>query len=64
MGLHYPTFMKINLENKKKLTLIRIMNNAGLNSKNIVKSVGILKDIVLLIVLIGYNVGMTNNSYV
>ena len=41
MGLHYVTFMGRHLENMKKLTSIRIMNSASMNSKNIMNSVGI-----------------------
>ena len=41
MGLHYLTFMGRNLENKKKLTPVCIMNCAGLNSKIIMNSAGI-----------------------
>ena len=32
------------LENRKKLTLVRMMNSAGTNNKNIVNSVGIFND--------------------
>ena len=45
MGLHYLIFMGRNLENKKKLRLVRMMNSVGLNRKNIMNSVGIFKDI-------------------
>ena len=38
------TFMGRNLENKKKLMQVRIMNSARLNSKNIVNIVGIFND--------------------
>ena len=41
MGLHYLTFTRRNLENKKKLAPVQIMNNASLISKNIVNSVSI-----------------------
>ena len=34
MGIHYLTFMGRNLEYKKKLMLVQIMNNAGMNSMN------------------------------
>ena len=44
MGLHYLTFTGRNLENKKKLTLVWIINSAGLDSENIVCSVGIFND--------------------
>jgi hypothetical protein len=33
-----------NLENGKKLKPVQILNNVGLNSKNIVNSVGIFND--------------------
>ena len=48
MGLHYLTFMLRNLENRKKLTFVRLMNNVSLNSKNIVNSVGIFSDSVAM----------------
>ena len=38
------TFMGRNLENKKKLMQVQIMNSARLNSKNIVNIVGIFND--------------------
>ena len=41
MGIHYVNFMRRNLENKKKMLLVRVTNNAGLNSMNIVNRVGI-----------------------
>ena len=41
MGFHYLTFMGRNLESRKKLTPVRLMNSAGLNNKNIMNSVGI-----------------------
>ena len=44
MGLHYLSFMGRNLDNRKKLRLVRIMNNAGMNSKIIVNNVGIFSD--------------------
>jgi hypothetical protein len=44
VGLHYLTFVRRNLEDKKTLTLIWLMNSAGLNSKIIVNSVGIFND--------------------
>ena len=40
MGLR----MGRNLKNKKKLMMIRMMNNAGLNDKNIMNSVGTFND--------------------
>ena len=44
MGLRYLTLMRRNLENKKKLMPVRIMNSAGMNSKNIVNNVSIFSD--------------------
>ena len=44
MGLHYLTFIGRNLENKKKPTLLQIMNSVALNNKNIVNIVGIVND--------------------
>ena len=44
MGLLYPTFMGRNLENKKKLMLVRIMNSTSLNNKIIVNNIGIFND--------------------
>ena len=41
MGLHYLAFMGRYLEPKEKRTLVRKMNSAGMNSKNIVINVGI-----------------------
>ena len=43
MGLHYFIFMGRNLENRKKLILVQIMN-----SKNIMNSVGIFSDSVVM----------------
>lgn len=44
MGLHNLTFMAINLENRKKLAPVRIMNSVGSNSKNVVNSVDMFND--------------------
>ena len=44
MGLQYLTLMRRILENKKKLTSIRLMNSADMNSKNIVNNVGVFID--------------------
>lgn len=44
MGIHYLTFMGGNLENRKNLMPVRIMNSANMNSKNIVNNVGIFCD--------------------
>ena len=48
MGIHYLTFMGKNLENGKELTLVRISDNVGMNSKDIVNSVGVSNDIVAM----------------
>lgn len=48
MGLHYLTFLLRNLENRKKLTLVQIMNNAGFNNKNIVNNDSIFNDSVVI----------------
>jgi hypothetical protein len=37
-----------NLENKKKLTLVQIMNSFSMNNKNIVNSVGIFNNSVVM----------------
>jgi len=37
MGFYYIVFMGRNLENMKKLTLVRIMDNVSLNDKHVVK---------------------------
>ena len=44
MTLHYLTFMGRDLENRKKLTLVRMMNCVGMNSKHILNNVGISND--------------------
>ena len=44
MDFHYLTFMGRNLENRKKLMPVRIMNNANMNNENIVNSVGMFND--------------------
>jgi hypothetical protein len=44
MGLQYLTFIGRNLENRKKLTPVGIMNSIGLYSKNIVNTLGIFND--------------------
>ena len=41
MGIHYLIFIGRNLKKRRKLMPIRIMKSVGLNSKNIVNSVGI-----------------------
>ena len=51
IGLHYLTFMGRNLENSKKLMLVRTMNSASLNSQNIMNSVGIFNVVLILIVI-------------
>ena len=45
MGLHYLTFMKRNLENKRKLTPVVIMNNVGLYCEFFVNNVNLFNDI-------------------
>ena len=45
MGLHYLTFVGRNLENRKNLIMVQIMNSASFNSKNILNSVGMFNDI-------------------
>ena len=67
MDLHYLTFMRRNLQNKKKLMPVRIMNIVNMNIKNIVNNVGIVNDALinmpfLLMVLLGNNHGMNNDS--
>jgi hypothetical protein len=42
------TFVGRSLENKKKLTPVRILNSVNLNSKNIMNNVGIFNDGVAL----------------
>jgi hypothetical protein len=49
-----------NLENKKKLMPVQIMNSAGLNSKNIVISAGNFNVVMILIVIPSNNIGMNN----
>ena len=44
MSLHYLTFMRRNLENKEKLTPVRIMNSVNMKSKNIMINVSIFND--------------------
>ena len=44
MGLHYLTLMGRNLENKEKLTPIRIVNAAGMNNMNNLYSANIFSD--------------------
>ena len=62
MDLQYLTFVGRNLENKKQLTLLQMMNNAGLDSKNIMNSFSIFNDNMTLIGFVGYNIGMNNIS--
>lgn len=49
MGLHFYTFKISNLENRKKLMIVRIMNSTNLNNKPIVNSIGISMISILLI---------------
>jgi hypothetical protein len=44
MGLHYITFMGRNLENRIQPNTVRIMNSAGMISKNFANSVGIFSN--------------------
>ena len=49
MDIHYISYLTgRNLENRKKLTLVRIMNSANMNSKNIVNNVGTSDDSVAM----------------
>ena len=43
MGLHYLTFMGRKIENRKKLTFVRMMNSVNLISKNNKNSVGVFE---------------------
>ena len=58
MGLHYLAFMGRDLENRKKLMPIWMMNSAGLCSKNIMNSAGIFNDNVSI-----NNIGMNSVSW-
>ena len=61
MDLHYLTYMGRNLENRKKLTPVWIMNSANMNNNNIMNSVGIFKmTFLLLIESSRKNTGMNN----
>ena len=51
MGLHYLTFMRRQLESRKKLTLVRTMNNASVNGKNIMNNVDNLSDSSIILFL-------------
>lgn len=44
MGLYYLTFMGRNLENRKNVMLVQIMNSVGVNGNIIIVVVGILND--------------------
>ena len=48
MDVQYLIFMGRNLENKKKLMPLQIMNIAGMKSKNIANSVNIFSDNVVM----------------
>ena len=63
MGLHYLTFMRINLENREKLTLDCVMNSVGMNNKIIVNYVGIFNDSVAMNSISLNNTKMNNVSY-
>lgn len=56
--------MRRNLDNKKKLTPIQIMDNVGLYSKNIMNRVGIHNDIFLLktMIISRNNIGINDVS--
>ena len=41
MGLRYLIFMGRNSKNKKKLSLVRIMNSVNMNTKDVVNNVRI-----------------------
>ena len=58
MDLHYLTIMGRNVENMKKLTLVRRMNSVDMNSKNIMNSVSISNDNVAM-----NTIGMNGGSY-
>lgn len=44
MGLYYLAFVRKNLDNKEKLSLVHITNSVNMNRKNIVNCFGILND--------------------
>lgn len=44
--LHYLVFMKRNLQNGKKLMSIQIINDAGMDSKNIVNNAYLFNEMV------------------
>ena len=48
MGLHYLAFIRRNLEDRMKLTLIGIMNNSDMNSTNIMNHASIFNDSVAM----------------
>ena len=60
MVLHYLTFMGRNLENRKKATLVHVMNIVGTNSKNVVNIVGICKYTIVINVALVNNINMKN----
>ena len=62
MGLHFLIFMWRNLENKKKLTLVQIMNSVGMNSKNIIYNVNISMIMLLWVVFSMNTTGMNSVS--
>ena len=57
MSLDYLIFMGRNLENKKKLTPIQIMNSVGMNNMTIVNSISIF-----LVNNIGWTMFIVNNA--
>ena len=48
MGFHYLTFMGRNLKSRKKLMLVRTINIGNMNSKNILNSVSIFNESVVV----------------
>ena len=61
MGLYYLTLMERNLEYRKKLMFVRIMNNIGLSGKNIMNSFNIFNNKCAINNIIGNNIRMNNN---
>ena len=48
MGLQNLTFMEKNLENRKKLILVRILNSMSLYGNNIMNSVNTFNDVSII----------------
>ena len=59
-GLQYLTFTGRNLENKKTLIQIQLMNRANINNKKIVNICGILVIVLLWTLFIVDNTRMNN----